>query len=107
MIPGMKRAVKVGVAGSGIALLFLGGAGVYEVVSGMTNDFWSGDRLKTARGFDPTAVSSTPPSNDKAAELVRSFLRTWSQDHTEEAAQSTDIPRTASAVLRGYADGCT
>jgi hypothetical protein len=73
----------------------------------MTSDFWSGDWLKAARGFDPTAVSSRPPSNDKAADFVRSFLCTWSQDHTEEAAQSTDIPRTASAVLRGYADGCT
>ncbi|MFG3023899.1 penicillin-binding transpeptidase domain-containing protein [Streptomyces sp. NPDC048254] len=101
----MKRAVKFGVAGSGIALLFLGGAGVYEVVSRMTHDFWSGDRFKTARGFDPTAVSSTPPANDKAAEFVRSFLRTWSQDHTEEAAQSTDTPATASVSLRGYADG--
>ncbi|WP_257039785.1 NTF2-like N-terminal transpeptidase domain-containing protein [Streptomyces sp. OV198] len=101
----MKRAVKVGVAGSGIALLLLGGAGVYEVVSRMTHDFWSGDRFKTARGFDPTAVSSTPPANDKAAEFVRSFLRTWSQDHTEEAAQSTDTPATASVSLRGYADG--
>ncbi|MFG2956468.1 NTF2-like N-terminal transpeptidase domain-containing protein [Streptomyces sp. NPDC048291] len=60
---------------------------------------------KAARGFDPTAVSSEPPSDAKAVTLTRVFLDNWTKQQLGEAASRTDASATAASALRGYADG--
>ncbi|MFI9251968.1 penicillin-binding transpeptidase domain-containing protein [Streptomyces sp. NPDC053069] len=101
----MNRAVKIGLAGTCTALLALGGIATYNIVHGLTSGSAGDDTTKEARGFDPSAVSSTPPSGAEAEKLTRAFLDSWSQQHLDGAASDTDIPDTASQALRDYADG--
>ncbi|MER6028754.1 penicillin-binding transpeptidase domain-containing protein [Streptomyces sp. NPDC001851] len=101
----MNRAVKIGLAGTCTALLALGGIGTYNLLHGLTSGSAGDDTTKQARGFDPSAVSSTPPSGAEAEKLTRAFLDSWSQQHLDGAASDTDIPDTASRALRDYADG--
>ncbi|MGW3208143.1 penicillin-binding transpeptidase domain-containing protein [Streptomyces sp. NPDC001135] len=101
----MNRAVKIGLAGTCTALLALGGIGTYNIVHGLTSGSAGDDTTKEARGFDPSAVSSTPPSGAEAEKLTRAFLDSWAQRHLDGAASDTDGPDTASQALRDYADG--
>ncbi|MFJ9558844.1 penicillin-binding transpeptidase domain-containing protein [Streptomyces fuscichromogenes] len=101
----MNKAVKTTLAGSGVILLFLVGMGAYDVVSRLASGLGTAGRAKTAQGFDPASVSSTPPSNDKASEFAHSFLDMWSAGRLDSAADDTDVPHAAAPALRGYADG--
>ncbi|WP_031168774.1 penicillin-binding transpeptidase domain-containing protein [Streptomyces durhamensis] len=101
----MNRAVKIGIAGTSTALLVLGGIGTYNIVHGLVSGSAGDDTSQAARGFDPSAVSSTPPSGAEAKKLTRAFLDTWSQQHLDGAASDTDVPDAASQALRDYARG--
>ncbi|WP_189956431.1 penicillin-binding transpeptidase domain-containing protein [Streptomyces alanosinicus] len=101
----MNRAVKIGLAGTCTALLVLGGIGTYNIVHGLASGSSGDGSSQDARGFDPSAVSSTPPSEAEATKLVRAFLDSWSQRHLDGAARDTDTPDAAQRALRGYADG--
>ncbi|MCX4854975.1 penicillin-binding transpeptidase domain-containing protein [Streptomyces canus] len=100
----MNRAVKIGIAGTSTALLVLGGIGAYNVVQAMTGTAGSGEP-KSARSFDPAAVSTAPPSDADAVKLTRTFLDSWSKQQLDQAAGDTDASTTAVSALRGYADG--
>ncbi|MFJ9930296.1 penicillin-binding transpeptidase domain-containing protein [Streptomyces misionensis] len=99
----MNRAVKIGIAGTCTALLVAGGIGTYNLVHGLTGGT-AGDRTEEA-GFDPSTVSTTPPSGTEAVKLARTFLDHWSGRQFDGAARITDAPDTAAQALRGYRDG--
>ncbi|MFI5998377.1 penicillin-binding transpeptidase domain-containing protein [Streptomyces sp. NPDC051362] len=99
----MNRTLKIGIVGSGALILVAGGVGVYTVVGKVTSANVVGGG--SGRGFDPGAVSSSPPPDGKAAELARSFLDEWSRREFADAANYTDVPDTASLALQGYAKG--
>jgi Penicillin binding protein transpeptidase domain/NTF2-like N-terminal transpeptidase domain len=99
----MNNAVKVGIAGTGTALLVLGGFGAYNVVHGLSSGAAGGG--KAAPSFDPAAVSSAPPPDAAAARATRAFLGDWARQRLAAAARRTDTPGTASTALRRYADG--
>ncbi|MFF5404431.1 penicillin-binding transpeptidase domain-containing protein [Streptomyces misionensis] len=99
----MNRAVKIGIAGTCTALLVAGGIGTYNLVHGLTGGT-AGDRTEEA-GFDPSTVSTTPPSGTEAVKLARTFLDHWSDRRFDGAARITDAPDTAAQALRGYKDG--
>ncbi|MFG2797889.1 penicillin-binding transpeptidase domain-containing protein [Streptomyces pseudovenezuelae] len=101
----MNRAVKIGIASTGSALLVLGGIGAYNVVQAMSPGATGSAEPKMARSFDPAAVSSEPPSDTKAVALTRTFLSSWSKHQLDGAASETDSPTVAASALRGYADG--
>ncbi|MEU6148101.1 penicillin-binding transpeptidase domain-containing protein [Streptomyces sp. NPDC047081] len=101
----MNRAVKIGIAGTGTALLVLGGVGAYNVVQAMSSGTTGSDGAKAARTFDPGAVSSEPPSDAEAVKMTRAFLDSWSKQKLDQAARDTDASTTAVSALRGYADG--
>ncbi|MGR6974980.1 penicillin-binding transpeptidase domain-containing protein [Streptomyces cynarae] len=101
----MNRAVKIGLAGTCTALLVLGGIGTYNIVHGLFSGSAGAAQPKAARTFDPSAVSSTPPSDAEAVKFARAFLHNWSGQHLDGAASDTDLPDTASQALRQYADG--
>ncbi|MEU9154984.1 penicillin-binding transpeptidase domain-containing protein [Streptomyces sp. NPDC048417] len=101
----MKRAAKIGIAGTCTALVVLGGIGAYNVVQAMSSGTAQNGETKAARGFDPKAVSSEPPSDAKAVALARAFLDSWTKQQLGEAASRTDASATAASALRGYADG--
>ncbi|MEU6772366.1 penicillin-binding transpeptidase domain-containing protein [Streptomyces sp. NPDC046759] len=101
----MNRAVKIGLAGTCTALLALGGIGTYNIVHGLTSGSTGDDNAQNARGFDSSAVSSTPPSDAEAVKRARAFLDSWSREHLDGAASETDVPDTALQALRDYADG--
>lgn len=101
----MNRAVKVGIAGACAGLLALGGCGAYNIVRGLTSGGAGGGQSEAEQGFDPAAVSSTPPSSEKSIELTRTFLENWSGRHLDSAARDTDVPGTALHALRSYANG--
>jgi hypothetical protein len=105
MIHHMNRAVKIGIAGTSTALLVLGGIGAYNVVQAMSSGTTGSGETKAARSFDPTAVSSEPPSDAKAIKLAHAFLDNWSKQRLNQAASDTDASTTALSALRGYADG--
>ncbi|MFF8991371.1 penicillin-binding transpeptidase domain-containing protein [Streptomyces sp. NPDC014983] len=99
----MNRAVKIGIAGTSTALLVLGGIGTYNLLHGLTGGS-AGDRAQDA-GFDPSTVSTTPPSGAEAVRLTRTFLDHWSGQNLDGAAGDTDAPDTAAQALRQYKDG--
>ncbi|MER6330216.1 penicillin-binding transpeptidase domain-containing protein [Streptomyces sp. NPDC001034] len=99
----MNRAVKIGIAGTTTALLVLGGIGTYNLLHGLTGGS-AGDRAQDA-GFDPSTVSTTPPSGAEAVKLTRTFLDHWSGQNLDGAAGDTDAPDTAAQALRQYKDG--
>ncbi|MEU2356334.1 penicillin-binding transpeptidase domain-containing protein [Streptomyces misionensis] len=99
----MNRAVKIGIAGTCTALLVAGGIGTYNLVHGLTGGT-AGDRTEEA-GFDPSTVSTTPPSGTEAVKLTRTFLDHWSGRQFDGAARITDAPDTAAQALRQYKDG--
>ncbi|WP_037628787.1 penicillin-binding transpeptidase domain-containing protein [Streptomyces aureus] len=101
----MKRPVKIGMAGACTALVALGGIGAYGMAQTLSSSAVEEGDPKAARGFDPDAVSSEPPSGARAAALARSFLDSWSKRHLGEAAHDTDAPDAAVSALQGYADG--
>ncbi|KUN09575.1 penicillin-binding protein [Streptomyces yokosukanensis] len=101
----MNRAVKIGLAGTCTALLVLGGIGTYNIVHGLASDSSGDGNSQDAHGFDPSAVSSTPPSGAEAKKLTRAFLDSWSRQHLDGAASDTDTPDTAQPALRDYAAG--
>ncbi|WP_406175789.1 penicillin-binding transpeptidase domain-containing protein [Streptomyces sp. NBC_00996] len=101
----MHRAVKIGIAGTSTALLVLGGMGAYNVVHGLSSGPADGAEPKAARSFDPSTVSSEPPSDAPAVKLTQAFLDSWSKQHLDAAASNTDAPSTAASALQGYADG--
>ncbi|MGW4565254.1 penicillin-binding transpeptidase domain-containing protein [Streptomyces sp. NPDC004561] len=101
----MNRAVKIGLAGTCTALLVTGGIGTYNLVHALASDRPDDNQTKAARGFDPSAVSSAPPSDAEAVKLTRAFLDQWSGQHLDGAAGDTDTPDTAARALRGYKDG--
>ncbi|WP_369362436.1 penicillin-binding transpeptidase domain-containing protein [Streptomyces sp. CG4] len=101
----MNRAVKIGLAGTCTALLALGGIGTYNIVHGLASGSASEGTSQDARGFDPSEVSSTPPSGAEATKQARAFLDSWSQQQLDGAASDTDTPDTAARALREYADG--
>ncbi|GLX53131.1 penicillin-binding protein [Streptomyces hygroscopicus subsp. hygroscopicus] len=99
----MNRAVKIGIAGTTTALLVLGGIGTYNLLHGLTGGS-AGDRTQDA-GFDPSAVSTTPPSGAEAVKLTRTFLGYWSGQNLDGAAGDTDAPDAAAQALRQYKAG--
>ncbi|TWV55879.1 penicillin-binding protein [Streptomyces misionensis] len=99
----MNRAVKIGIAGTCTALLVAGGLGTYNLLHGLTGGT-AGDRSEEA-GFDPSTVSTTPPSDTEAVKLARTFLDHWSGRRFDGAARITDAPDTAAQALRQYKDG--
>ncbi|MFF7191969.1 penicillin-binding transpeptidase domain-containing protein [Streptomyces sp. NPDC008222] len=101
----MHRAVKIGLAGICTALLALGGIGTYNIVHSLPSGSAGDGDSQNARGFDPSALSSTPPSDAEAVKRARAFLDSWSQQHLDGAAGVTDVPDTAAQALREYADG--
>ncbi|MBX9394217.1 penicillin-binding protein [Streptomyces sp. TRM72054] len=101
----MNRAAKIGLAGTCTALVVVGGIGAYNIVHALTAGPAGDAQTKAARTFDPSAVSSTPPTDAEAVKLTRAFLGSWSKQHLGDAAGDTDLPGTASQALRGYADG--
>jgi hypothetical protein len=101
----MNRAVKIGLAGTCTALLVMGGIGTYNLLHGLTSDGQDDNRTTAARGFDPSAVSSEPPSGAEAVKLTRTFLDHWSGQHLDGAAADTDAADTAAQALKGYRDG--
>ncbi|MGV4980894.1 penicillin-binding transpeptidase domain-containing protein [Streptomyces sp. NRAIS4] len=101
----MNRAVKIGLAGTCTALLALGGIGTYNILHSLASGSAGDGNSQDGRGFDPSAVASTPPSDAEALKLTRAFLDDWSQRHLDGAAGYTDVPDTAAQALRGYADG--
>ncbi|MEU9396409.1 penicillin-binding transpeptidase domain-containing protein [Streptomyces sp. NPDC048324] len=100
----MKRAVKIGIAGTSTALLVLGGIGAYNVVQAMSSGTTGNGDPEAAQSFDPAAVSTQPPSDTKAVKLARAFLESWSTQHFDKAANDTDSSGTAATALRGYRD---
>lgn len=100
----MKTGVKTGVVGTCTALFVVGGIGAYNVAREQASSAAEGD-TRSASGFDPSAVSSSPPSGAKAVESARAFLDSWSQQHLHRAAGDTDAPDTASRALRKYRQG--
>ncbi|MGW7522470.1 penicillin-binding transpeptidase domain-containing protein [Streptomyces sp. NPDC054783] len=101
----MNRAVKIGLAGTCTALLALGGIGTYNVLHGLASGSAGDADSRDARAFDPSALSSTPPSDAEAVKRARAFLDGWSRQSLDGAAGDTDVPGTASQALRDYADG--
>ncbi|MBC9730837.1 penicillin-binding transpeptidase domain-containing protein [Streptomyces sp. TRM68367] len=101
----MNRAGKIGLASTCAALVVVGGIGAYNFVHALTSGPAGDAQAKAARTFDPSAVSSTPPTDAEAVKLTRAFLDNWSKQHFGEAAGDTDLPDTAAQALRGYADG--
>ncbi|MEV6836959.1 penicillin-binding transpeptidase domain-containing protein [Streptomyces sp. NPDC051133] len=101
----MNRPVKLGMAGACTALLVVGGIGAYNIVHGLTAGASGDDRTDAARGFDPSALSSTPPSDADAVRLARAFLDSWSRQRLDGAAADTDTPDAAARALRHYKDG--
>ncbi|AOR30084.1 penicillin-binding protein [Streptomyces fodineus] len=101
----MNRAVKIGLAGTCTALLALGGIGTYNILHSLASGSAGDDSSQDARGFDPSALSSTPPSDAEALKLTRAFLDNWAQRHLDGAGGATDVPDTAAQALRGYTDG--
>jgi hypothetical protein len=97
--------VKIGLAGAGTAMVVVGGIGAYNIAHGLTSGPAGNARTKSAHTFDPSAVSSTPPTDAEAVKLARAFLTNWSKQHFGGAAGDTDVPDAASQALRGYADG--
>ncbi|MFE1852170.1 penicillin-binding transpeptidase domain-containing protein [Streptomyces sp. NPDC059489] len=93
--------MKISLVGSGIAVLVLGGIGAYNLLDGVITSSVSGDEAK----FDPSAVESTPPPNEKAVEFARTFLKNWSQQQVDESADGTDAPDVAARALQGYTKG--
>ncbi|WP_327370721.1 hypothetical protein [Streptomyces sp. NBC_01217] len=100
----MNKAVKVGIAGTGTALLVLGGFGAYNLAHGLSSGGTGGGHPGAGRSFDPAAVSSSPPSDAKAVKLARTFLDDWAQKHLDGAASDTDAPRRR---CRGTRTVCT
>jgi Penicillin binding protein transpeptidase domain/NTF2-like N-terminal transpeptidase domain len=101
----VKRAAKIGIAGTCTALFGLGGFGAYNLVHGLSSGTAGGGASTAESGFDPAAVSSTPPSDAKAAGMARAFLDDWARGHLDGAAHDTDAPGTAARALRRYTDG--
>ncbi|MFF7969716.1 penicillin-binding transpeptidase domain-containing protein [Streptomyces sp. NPDC007905] len=101
----MNRPVKLGLAGACTALLVVGGIGTYNVVHGLTAGASQDGRPGASGSFDPSTLSSTPPSNAEAVKLTRAFLGNWSEQHFEGAASDTDTPDTAAPALQGYKAG--
>ncbi|WP_191873934.1 penicillin-binding transpeptidase domain-containing protein [Streptomyces filipinensis] len=101
----MNRPVKLGIAGTCTALLVAGGIGTYNLVRGLTGGATGDGRPDTARTFDPSTLSSTPPSDATAVKLTRAFLDSWSEQRFEGAAGDTDTPATATRALHSYKDG--
>ncbi|MFI9803741.1 penicillin-binding transpeptidase domain-containing protein [Streptomyces sp. NPDC052301] len=101
----MNRPVKLGLAGTCAALLVVGAIGTYNIVHGSTAGSSRDGRPDAARGFDPSALSSTPPSNSDAVRWARTFLDDWSAQHLDGAAGDTDTPGAAAQALRRYKDG--
>ncbi|NEA98091.1 penicillin-binding transpeptidase domain-containing protein [Streptomyces sp. SID13726] len=101
----MNRGVKIGIAGTGAALLVVGGIGAYNVVQAMSSGPTGSVEPKMAHTFDSAAVSSEPPSDAKAVALTRTFLDGWAGQRLTAAAGATDSPTAAASALRGYADG--
>ncbi|MGW7542582.1 penicillin-binding transpeptidase domain-containing protein [Streptomyces sp. NPDC054770] len=101
----MKRAVKIGMVGACTALAVVGGIGAYNVVQSLSSGSARNGETKVARGFDPAAVSSEPPSDAKAVTLARAFLDSWAKQQFGQAARRTDASTTAASALRGYTDG--
>ncbi|WP_225813632.1 penicillin-binding transpeptidase domain-containing protein [Streptomyces spinosus] len=100
----MNVAVKMGIAGACAVVLAAGGIGAYSVVHGLVSGTTASES-PVGDSFDPSALSSSPPSNDKAVELARSFLDDWSGQRLQRAAAATDAPDTAAPALRSYAQG--
>ncbi|ELS50258.1 putative Penicillin-binding protein (Secreted protein) [Streptomyces viridochromogenes Tue57] len=86
-------------------MVVLGGIDAYNFVHALSSGSAGDAQPKAARTFDPSAVSSTPPTDAEAAELARSFLDNWSKRHLDGAAGDTDLPDVASQALRAYAHG--
>jgi hypothetical protein len=105
MIHGMNRAVKIGIAGTGTALLVVGGLGAYNVVQALSSGTTGSGGAEAASTFDPSKVSSEPPSDARAVKLTRAFLDSWAKQHLDSAASDTDAPDMAVSALHGYADG--
>lgn len=101
----VNRAAKIGLAGTCTVLVVLGGIGAYNLVHAMTSGPRGDAQAKAARTFDPSAVSSTPPTDAEAVKLTRAFLDNWSKQQLGGAAGDTDLPDAAAQALRGYADG--
>lgn len=97
----MTRAAKTVVTGAVTVLLVAGGVGAYNLLHELTTV----GEDSTGPAFDPAAVSTTPPSGDKAEELAKTFLGNWSQQHLEAAAGDTDEPTSAVQALKDYASG--
>ncbi|MFJ3307370.1 penicillin-binding transpeptidase domain-containing protein [Streptomyces sp. NPDC086549] len=101
----MNRPVKLGIAGTCTALLVVGGIGIYNVVHGLTAGASQDGRPDASGSFDPSTLSSTPPSNAEAVKLARAFLDSWAEQHFDGAASDSDTPDTAAQALRDYSDG--
>ncbi|KIE26748.1 penicillin-binding protein [Streptomyces sp. MUSC 125] len=101
----MNRAVKIGIAGTGTALLVLGGIGTYNLVHGLTSGETDSVRTSADRTFDSTKLSTTPPSDTEAVKLTKAFLDSWSAQHLNSAAGDTDTPAEAVQSLQGYEKG--
>ncbi|MEU2551422.1 penicillin-binding transpeptidase domain-containing protein [Streptomyces sp. NPDC013313] len=100
----MNTGVKIGITGACALVLAAGGIGAYNVVNGLTSDATDGE-TRAGSGFDSSALSTAPPSDDKAIELARAFLDDWADQHLQGAADATDAPGTAAPALTGYTRG--
>ncbi|MGW3631638.1 penicillin-binding transpeptidase domain-containing protein [Streptomyces sp. NPDC005122] len=100
----MNRIAKIGLSTSGAALLVVGGMYAYKLAGGpsLGSVFVFGSKDPS---FDPAAVSTTPPSDGKAAEFARTFLNDWSRQRFGDSASETDVPYAAAQALRGYTRG--
>ncbi|MEU6068723.1 penicillin-binding transpeptidase domain-containing protein [Streptomyces sp. NPDC047082] len=101
----MNRPVKLGIAGTCTALLVVGGIGIYNVVHTLTAGTSQDGQPDASGSFDPSTLSSTPPSNTEAVKLARAFLNSWSEQHFDGAARDSDTPQTTAQALRNYTDG--
>lgn len=101
----MNRAGKIGLASTCATLAVVGAIGAYNFVHALNSGPAGDAQAKAARTFDPSAVSSTPPTDAEAVKLTRAFLDSWSKQHFGDAAGDTDLPDTTAQALRGYADG--
>ncbi|MCF3136160.1 penicillin-binding transpeptidase domain-containing protein [Streptomyces olivochromogenes] len=101
----MNRPVKLGLVGACTALLVVGGIGIFNLVHGLTAGASQDGQSGSSGSFDPSTLSSTPPSNTEAVKRARAFLDSWSEQRLEGAAGDTDRPGTAAPALRDYKEG--
>lgn len=99
----MRKAAKVAVTTSVIAVLAGGGYGAFNIVHAVVGQ----GGTSSVPPADQTAPATQPPSNPDAQKLATAFLQSWQSgpDHYGGAASNTDSPSTAQTALQSYHDG--